>query len=61
MVASARAWYSAMCWLSPTCGVGRFEREAVGQDGEQYAWTQLVRAEIRDGRVALIVPVRTRR
>ena len=28
-----------MRWVSPTVVVGRFEREAVGQDGERYAWT----------------------
>jgi class 3 adenylate cyclase len=53
MVASARIWHSALCWLSPTLAVGRFERDAVGRDGEQYAWTLIDVAEIRDGRVAL--------
>jgi ketosteroid isomerase-like protein len=32
--------------------VGRFERDAVGRDGERYAWTLIDVAEIRDGRVA---------
>ena len=41
MVASARSWYSAVCWLSPTWFVGRYEREAVGRDGERYAWTHI--------------------
>jgi hypothetical protein len=53
MVASARIWHSALCWLSPTLAVGRFERDAVGRDGERYAWTLIDVAEIRDGQVAL--------
>ncbi len=52
MVASARAWSSAMCWLSPTWGVARLEREAVGRDGEKYAWARLQVVEFRDGRLA---------
>jgi hypothetical protein len=51
MVASARTWHSAMCWLSPTCAVTRRQREAVGLDGEHYAWTQIVAYEIRDDRL----------
>ena len=50
MVASARSWNSAECWLDSTCGVVRHEREAVGLDGEQYAWTRLFVFEARDGR-----------
>jgi hypothetical protein len=53
MVASARIWHSALCWLSPTLAVGRFERDAVGRDGERYAWTLIDVGEIRDGRVVL--------
>ena len=53
MVSSARAWYSAMRWLSPDCGVSRFEREAVGQDGEKYTWSRLYVSEFRGGRVTL--------
>ena len=41
MVASARTWDSAVCWLSPTVVVSRFEREAVGHDGERYTWTHV--------------------
>jgi hypothetical protein len=52
MVESARIWYSALCWLSPTLTVGRFERDAVGRDGEHYTWTLIQVAEFRDGRVA---------
>jgi hypothetical protein len=50
MVASARSWNSAECWLDSTCGVVRHERQAVGLDGEQYAWTRLFVFEARDGR-----------
>jgi hypothetical protein len=53
MVASVGMWHSALCWLSPTLAAGRFERDAVGLDGERYAWTLIDVAEIRDGRVAL--------
>ena len=49
MVRSARTWYSALRWLSPSVVVARFEREAVGEDGEQYAWTRLYVNEFRDG------------
>src|SRR5206468_2695502 len=41
MVASARSWDSAVQWLSPTVIVGRFERDALGRDGERYAWTHI--------------------
>jgi len=50
MVASARSWNSAECWVYSTCGVVRHERQAVGVDGEQYAWTRLFVFEARDGR-----------
>ncbi len=52
MVASVRVWNSAVCWLSPTWLVARHEREAIGQDGERYAWTSLLVGESRDGRLA---------
>ena len=61
MVASARTWNSAVCWVSPTCSVGRHEREAVGHDGERYAWTRLYVGEVRDGRTRFDVRVRARR
>ncbi|OBK72686.1 nuclear transport factor 2 family protein [Mycobacterium sp. 1164985.4] len=51
-VASARSWEAAVCWLSPKIGIFRFEREAVGRDGERYSWTWLDVCEIRDGRLA---------
>jgi class 3 adenylate cyclase/ketosteroid isomerase-like protein len=52
MVASTRIWHSAVCWLSPCICVGRNERESVGHDGEQYAWTRLYAYELREGRLA---------
>ena len=51
MVGSARTWYSAVCWLSPTCALFREQREAIGRDDEHYAWAQLYVIEFRDGRV----------
>jgi hypothetical protein len=54
MVASVRTWISAACWVSPTWSVARFEREAIGLDGEQYAWTRLLVAGVRDGRLAFM-------
>ncbi len=52
MIASARTWYSTVSWLSPLCFVARIEREALGEDGEQYAWSGIVTAELRGGRFA---------
>jgi len=52
MVTSTRTWFSALCWVSEVWTVVRFEREAFGADGEQYAWTHLVVLEIRGGRIA---------
>ncbi|MFI5506966.1 ATP-binding protein [Mycobacterium sp. NPDC051804] len=52
MVSSTRTWFSAMCWVSHVWGVVRFERDAVGKDGERYEWSHLVVLEIRDGRIA---------
>lgn len=54
MFDSVRIWLSAVCWVSPAWGVTRLEREAVGPEGEQYAWTRLLVIEIRDGRLALM-------
>ena len=51
MVASAQTWHSAVRWVSPTFCVTRNEREAIGRDGEQYAWTRLAVVEFRDGRM----------
>ena len=51
MVAWARSWESAVCWLSPTLDVSRYEREAVGLDGERYRWTHILVNEIRNGRI----------
>ena len=52
MIASARTWQSAMCWVSPAWSVTRLEREAVGPGGEQYSWARILVIEIRDGRLA---------
>jgi ketosteroid isomerase-like protein len=52
MVASARTWFSAVHWVSKAWSIVRFEREAVGKDGEHYAWTYVVVLEFRDGRIA---------
>lgn len=52
MVESVRSWHSAIYWLSPTVGVGRFEREALGRDGERYAWSLITVVQVRDGRLA---------
>ena len=52
MVASFRAWNSAVSWLSPRWSVARHEREAVGLDGEQFEWARLLVIEYRDGRFA---------
>lgn len=50
VVESWRTWNSAMCWLSPNCGVCRSERVGSGRDGEKYVWSDLVVFVIRDGR-----------
>ena len=54
LVASVRAWTSAIRWLSPTWCVMCLEREAVGPDDEQYTWTRLLAGECRDGRLAWV-------
>ena len=52
MTASVRMWLSVVCWMSPIRSINRFEREAAGPEGEQYAWTRLVVMAIRAGRIA---------
>ena len=54
MVASTRTWLSAVCWVSPVWSVTRIDRDAVGPEGEQYAWSRILVIEIRDGRLALL-------
>ncbi len=54
MVASNRTWLSAVWWMSPSWSALRLEREAIGRDGEAFAWTQLIVVEIRDGRLASV-------
>ncbi|OBF97109.1 adenylate cyclase [Mycobacterium sp. 852002-51152_SCH6134967] len=51
-VGSSLSWEAAVRFLSPTIAVFRFEREAMGHDGESYSWTWLDVCEVRDGRVA---------
>ncbi len=55
MVSSMRTWNSAMAWVSPAWAVVRQEREAVGLDGERFAWTRIYVAEVRHGKVATLV------
>jgi hypothetical protein len=50
MVGPSRSWNSAECWLSPSIGVVRHEREASGSDGEQYTWSKVMVSEWRDVR-----------
>ncbi|WP_235629786.1 nuclear transport factor 2 family protein [Mycolicibacterium novocastrense] len=54
MVSSSRIWPSAVCWVSPHWSVSRIEREAIGHDGEMYAWTFLLAGEIRDDRITAL-------
>lgn len=42
MVAATRSWPSVIHWLSPTLAIGRFEREAIGRDGERYSWVWIL-------------------
>ena len=60
MVASARIMAFGRVLAVADLVVARFEREAVGRDGEQYAWTRLHVCEIRDGRLASMCAVRDR-
>ncbi len=52
MLASVRAWFSAMRWLSPDVFVGRLDRDGRGHDGERYEWTRILVGAFRDGRLA---------
>ncbi len=53
-VVSVRSWNSQEHWISPTCCVATFQREAAGPDGEQYAWTRLVVGEFAAGRCSAL-------
>ena len=53
-LASVRSWFSSLHWVSPTTSVGRLEREGVGHDGTQFAWTRILVNMYRDGRLASI-------
>ena len=52
MVARSGRGTRPSCWLSPAWGVTRHDREAVGQDGEQFAWARILVIEYDDGRLA---------
>jgi hypothetical protein len=52
MISSVRTWNSAARWLSPNWSIARQEREAIGLDGERFAWTRIYVGEVRDGRMA---------
>ena len=54
MVTSVRTYNSAMCWLSPAVAISRFEREAIGRDGERYSWSFIIVSEVHDGRVTRV-------
>ena len=54
MIESSRTWNSVLHWLSPTHCVARNEREAIGHNGERYAWTRISAAEVRDGQVVFV-------
>lgn len=54
LVGSVREWMSAVCPLSSSWGVGRYQREATGPDGEAFAWERIVVAQVRDGRLASV-------
>jgi hypothetical protein len=43
-----------VCWLSPSVLIGGFEREAIGADGERYAWGGINVAVQRDGKFASV-------
>ena len=49
MVASTRTWISVALPLTPHHAIMRYEREAVGHDGEKYSWTWIVAGEARNG------------
>ena len=52
LVGSPRDWLSGVQWISQRWFVARYEREAVGQDGETYEWSRIVVGEVRHGRLA---------
>ncbi|WP_099039589.1 AAA family ATPase [Mycobacterium neglectum] len=54
MVASSRSWLAKVCWVSPLWAVTRFEREAVGNETESYAWTRILVVGLRDDRLAAL-------
>ena len=54
LVGTVREWMSAIHVLSPSWGVGRYQREATGPDGEAYQWDRICVAEVRDGRLTYV-------
>lgn len=54
MVTSSRSWLPAIQWLSPTSCVTRFERTAVGLDGEGYRWAWVFYTEFENGLMAQV-------
>ena len=52
MVASARTWYSAMCWLSPSLVVVRLRARSRRAGRRTVRMDRLIVSEIRDGRIA---------
>ncbi|KAA0112190.1 AAA family ATPase [Mycolicibacterium sp. P1-5] len=51
LVSATRMWFSAIHWLSPNVTVGRFERDAVGPDGDEYTWTRIYAGQFEHGRL----------
>lgn len=49
MVEAYRVWGSATHWVSDNVFVSRHEREAIGRDGQPFAWSRLYAARIQDG------------
>jgi len=54
MLPSARYWLAVVRFVSPTWCVTRFEREAVGPDGERYSWTRILVVGTQDGRLTTL-------
>ncbi len=54
MVSSVRTWFSAITWVSQETSIARMEREAVGPDGEEFAWTHMLVTGWRQGKLAAI-------
>jgi class 3 adenylate cyclase len=55
MVTSVRSWFSAIRWLPSQCMVVRMEREAVGHDGEHYAWARILVGRWQNAKLTSLV------